>query len=942
LFSFDVRDDLNFTIDCDLLDIEAYFDVVFDGGDMPCDPVSFKASNYGISGSFGIANPAPVASLDGTALSATGTTHYVDLDVDFDHLGIKAYVDRQTKTCTEAAKTDPNPTGAKVACKVAQAAAMEALKLEASRSLGGASIYYNVLDLKYNIDVYQTKTLDFSAIPQITLPLPQAMDWVVSDEEGVFVKDGRSSSVKFDAGHQVALTLPSNLSGNMSLTPTFDLTNNEISAAFDNYLDTGYSFNALAVEASVPSIEVIPELCDPSGIAGCFDSIDSPAIEIPAVGPLLSASETLTSTPIPGFTPQGAPWTWGGGVSTFTGSSFVLNPELVPTAVLRGNNSGSKNPARTVAEGASKTWYATSSTDPDGDPLTYEWDFGDGQASAGTSASHAYADNGTYTLRLTATDHHGLWDDATLTITVSNVVPTVSAGAAKTVDEGSQVGLGIDLFGRNLVVNPGAQSSSGGWSNFSRASYGADGSASPHKVTLIDGASTDSSVTSYYKGLGLNLNGSSNQNPGAKITVYDRDDYTGTSATLFTTDDCLHNSNDEFDDGQTIGNDISSITLGKDTRAYFYENPIVDGTSACDPSGSYDFTVGFGFDAGWNTSTTATNLALTSGMFNNSISKAESTGAIVVWDGTTSRTSDTEVLAGMVAFADYRLLDSADFGCLDNNDFHNSYLLDDDPGVRSCMDNAISSVTLYENAEARFERFCGSSSTNNWWLRFTNNGSRDFVNLSSFNPSNQFSRMWMRWDGSLAPDDDAPAPALSAVSDKLGNWLNPTNSLRGDWSQKNIPLTWNQDTENAIIYKIVVPEGGLTNARLTISGEDGAFVWLDGSYSGGAVDESGIEKLFNLGELPTGTHYIQIIRMSTANTASPSWAVELTATSPGGMPADDSPGSPNRKGKFFQAGNSSFTTMSQTIDVSAGASQNNANKRYLRSLSLSWRLLYPV
>jgi hypothetical protein len=202
--------------------------------------------------------------------------------------------------------------------------------------------------------------------------------------------------------------------------------------------------------------------------------------------------------------------------------------------------------------------------------------------------------------------------------------------------------------------------------------------------------------------------------------------------------------------------------------------------------------------------------------------------------------------------------------------------------------------------------------------------------------------MWMRWDGSLAPDDDAPAPALSAVSDKLGNWLNPTNSLRGDWSQKNIPLTWNQDTENAIIYKIVVPEGGLTNARLTISGEDGAFVWLDGSYSGGAVDESGIEKLFNLGELPTGTHYIQIIRMSTANTASPSWAVELTATSPGGMPADDSPGSPNRKGKFFQAGNSSFTTMSQTIDVSAGASQNNANKRYLRSLSLSWRLLYPV
>ncbi|MFB9313974.1 PKD domain-containing protein [Nocardioides plantarum] len=47
---------------------------------------------------------------------------------------------------------------------------------------------------------------------------------------------------------------------------------------------------------------------------------------------------------------------------------------------------------------------ATSSTDPDGDTLTYSWTFGDGGTATGAAPSHSYATGGTRTVTLTASD----------------------------------------------------------------------------------------------------------------------------------------------------------------------------------------------------------------------------------------------------------------------------------------------------------------------------------------------------------------------------------------------------------------------------------------------------------------------------------------------------------------------------------------------------------
>ncbi len=73
---------------------------------------------------------------------------------------------------------------------------------------------------------------------------------------------------------------------------------------------------------------------------------------------------------------------------------------------------------------------ASGSTDPDGDPLTYEWDLdGSGFKPLGEKPSHTYTEDGTVTVSLRATDPDGADSVAFFTITVRNQLPTVSIEA---------------------------------------------------------------------------------------------------------------------------------------------------------------------------------------------------------------------------------------------------------------------------------------------------------------------------------------------------------------------------------------------------------------------------------------------------------------------------------------------------------------------------------
>lgn len=69
------------------------------------------------------------------------------------------------------------------------------------------------------------------------------------------------------------------------------------------------------------------------------------------------------------------------------------------------------------------------SRDPDGDSITYALDFGDGSSATTVTASHVYANSGTYTAKLVVKDDKGLASPpATVSITVGGSTPPGQAG----------------------------------------------------------------------------------------------------------------------------------------------------------------------------------------------------------------------------------------------------------------------------------------------------------------------------------------------------------------------------------------------------------------------------------------------------------------------------------------------------------------------------------
>jgi glucose/arabinose dehydrogenase/PKD repeat protein len=128
------------------------------------------------------------------------------------------------------------------------------------------------------------------------------------------------------------------------------------------------------------------------------------------------------------------------------GSSSPANRP--PTAVASGNPTTGSAPLPVAFRG-------DTSSDPDLDPLTYDWDFGDGSAhSSAANPSHTYA-AGSYTAKLTVSDGRGGSDSATVSVTSGNTPPTATI-TAPVAGSTFRDGVAVSLSGSGQDAEDGA------------------------------------------------------------------------------------------------------------------------------------------------------------------------------------------------------------------------------------------------------------------------------------------------------------------------------------------------------------------------------------------------------------------------------------------------------------------------------------------------------
>lgn len=139
-------------------------------------------------------------------------------------------------------------------------------------------------------------------------------------------------------------------------------------------------------------------------------------------------------------------WNFGDGTNgagTTTGHTYAVGRRYIVTLTVTDNSGRTGSVSMgvdanapplasfTVAcSGGGCMFDASGSYDPDGTVKDYFWEFGDGTTGYGPKPTHSYATAGTFTVRLTVSDHSGLYSGTATRIenvTVLNTPPVASS-----------------------------------------------------------------------------------------------------------------------------------------------------------------------------------------------------------------------------------------------------------------------------------------------------------------------------------------------------------------------------------------------------------------------------------------------------------------------------------------------------------------------------------
>lgn len=140
-------------------------------------------------------------------------------------------------------------------------------------------------------------------------------------------------------------------------------------------------------------------------------------------------------------------------------ATYLLSTALVLSCTTLDGPKGNRRPTARIKlpsgpllEGAKIMLDASSSSDPDGDSLTYVWNFGNDSLQTGRVVTRSYVDEGSYDVTLVVADQQGESDTATARLSVQNAKPVVSqmTGPAGSIGMGNPTAIYV------RAMDPGA------------------------------------------------------------------------------------------------------------------------------------------------------------------------------------------------------------------------------------------------------------------------------------------------------------------------------------------------------------------------------------------------------------------------------------------------------------------------------------------------------
>lgn len=177
-------------------------------------------------------------------------------------------------------------------------------------------------------------------------------------------------------------------------------------------------------------------------------------------------------------------------VDDITYQSFDAGKACLTARINHAPSSSGMMISGTQSEGQSLSFSSTG-TDPDGDAFSPAWVFGDGGTGSGSPASHTYADDGAYTVKVTAADEYGATgNQSSQGLSIANALPVIGTITGPT----GRVEL-------NTTVNLSAPFSDAGTADTHEASFDwGDGTITTGNVQESGGSGTATSSHAYTSG----------------------------------------------------------------------------------------------------------------------------------------------------------------------------------------------------------------------------------------------------------------------------------------------------------------------------------------------------------------------------------------------------------------------------------------------------------